>query len=179
MPDEKQKRFINKYQIPPYDAEILTSSVEMADYFENICRRLNQPKLISNWIMSDVLKILNEQGIDITEFPISAQRLAELLAAVHKNEISGTAAKRIFEYMLTCDEKTDKIIEKLGLKQLSDSGEIEQLIENILRDNPKEVVQYRAGKDKLLGFFIGQVMKASKGKANPQIVNQILKEKLK
>jgi aspartyl-tRNA(Asn)/glutamyl-tRNA(Gln) amidotransferase subunit B len=179
MPDEKQKRFIRQYQLPPYDAEILTSSVEMADYFENICRRLNQPKLISNWIMSDVLKILKEQGLDIMEFPVSAQRLAELLEAVHENEISGSAAKRVFEYMLTSDETTDHIIEKLGLKQLSDSGEIEQLIENVLRDNPDEVTQYRAGKDKLLGFFIGQVMRASKGKANPQIVNKILKEKLR
>jgi aspartyl-tRNA(Asn)/glutamyl-tRNA(Gln) amidotransferase subunit B len=179
MPDIKQNRFMDEYKLPAYDAEILTSSLELADYFEEICKKIDHPKLVSNWIMGEVLKILNEKGIAIKEFSIPAQRLAELLDAVNKNVVSSSAAKKVFEYMLQSSESIDHIIEILGLKQLSDSSEIERIIEQIIMENKKEVEAYRAGKEKLFGFFIGQVMKASKGKANPHTVNQILKEKLK
>ncbi|MBD3290372.1 Asp-tRNA(Asn)/Glu-tRNA(Gln) amidotransferase subunit GatB [candidate division KSB1 bacterium] len=178
LPVARRKRFVENYQIPDYDAGILTENRAVADYFEDVAGRVNDAKLTSNWVMGEVLRALNERKQDIREFPIRSNRLAELLKILLKKEISASVAKTVFKEMLVSEDSPEKIVEARGLTQISDSSEIADIIDQVIANNPKEVEKYRSGKTKLFGFLMGQVMKATRGTANPQLVNKILKEKL-
>jgi aspartyl-tRNA(Asn)/glutamyl-tRNA(Gln) amidotransferase subunit B len=180
LPDEKKRRFVQAYGLSDYDAGILTAGREMADYYEDTVRRTGgQSKLVANWVMGEVAAALNKAGTTITQSPISSHMLAGLLARVMDNTISGKMAKQVFEAMWRREGEADAIIDRKGLKQITDASAIEAMIGEILTKSPKQVAQYRAGKEKVFGYFVGQVMKASRGKANPTEVNKLLKEKLK
>ena len=178
LPREKKERFISQYQLPEYDAQLLTTSKELADYYEAVAGECRDYKLISNWLMSDIIRVLNERKIEITEFPVSAGNLAALLNLIIDNTISQKIAKTVFEEMLETGTHPRKIVEEKGLAQISDSGALEAIIENVLAENASQVAEYRSGKEKVFGYLIGQVMKATRGKANPALVNKILREKL-
>ena len=178
LPETKRERFIKDYALPPYDAKVLTSSKSLANYFEAALVQFSRPKVLSNWIMSELLRELNRDDREIEDCPVSPQNLAELLALFDSGVISGKMAKGVFEKMYASGKSARQIVDEEGLAQVSDESEIESAIELALSENPKEVEQFRAGKSKLFGFFVGQVMKKTKGKANPQLVNEILKKKL-
>ncbi len=178
LPDEKKERFIREYGIPAYDAGILTSSKALANYYEECLRSLAKPKIVSNWILSELLRELKRDEREIEECPVSASHLAEMLRMMDEGVISGKIAKTVFEEMYRTGKKAGEIVKEKGLVQVSDSSEIDKIIDQVLAASPKEVEEYRKGKEKLFGFFVGQVMKASRGKANPQVVNEILKKKL-
>ena len=177
LPDEKKKRFIEKFKLSPYEANILVSDIETSKYFENVSIK-SDVKLATNWITGELFALLNDKGIEITESPISSENLAKLINLIKDGTISGKIAKAIFEIMADGDKDPEKIVEEKGLKQQSDPKELEKIIDKVISDNPKNVGAYKSGKDKLFGFFVGQVMKQSNGKANPQLVNEILKKKL-
>ncbi|WP_022949812.1 Asp-tRNA(Asn)/Glu-tRNA(Gln) amidotransferase subunit GatB [Methylohalobius crimeensis] len=180
LPEAKYHRFIDQYGLKPYDAEVLTASRPLSDYFEKTIELSGgDPKLCANWVMVEVAGALNKAGLDITRTPVTAERLAGLLKRIADNTISGKIAKQVFELMWESDKEADALIEEKGLKQITDTGAIEGIIDEIIANNPNQVAQYLAGKDKLFGFFVGQVMKATSGKANPQQVNELLKAKLK
>jgi aspartyl-tRNA(Asn)/glutamyl-tRNA(Gln) amidotransferase subunit B len=178
LPDQKKKRFMDQYDLPSYDAAILTSDRELAGYFEDCTRRYPNPKQVSNWVMGSLLGLLNAQGKTIASAPVSSQGLAELLQLVDDGAISGKMAKTVFEEMAKTGRPAREIVAQKGLVQISDASAIEEVILEVISNNPKEVEAYKGGKSKLLGFFVGQVMKATGGQANPQMVNAILKEKL-
>jgi aspartyl-tRNA(Asn)/glutamyl-tRNA(Gln) amidotransferase subunit B len=178
LPETKRERFIKDYALPPYDAKVLTSSKSLANYFEAALVQFSRPKVLSNWIMSELLRELNRDDREIEDCPVSPQNLAELLALFDSGVISGKMAKGVFEKMYASGKSARQIVDEEGLAQVSDESEIESAIELALSENPKEVEQFRAGKSKLFGFFVGQVMRKTKGKANPQLVNEILKKKL-
>ncbi|MDH5543291.1 MAG: Asp-tRNA(Asn)/Glu-tRNA(Gln) amidotransferase subunit GatB [Nitrospinota bacterium] len=178
LPDAKRERFVKDYGIPPYDAEVLTAERETADYFEEVVKGGADAKAASNWIMTDVLRILKEKNIPLAECPVKAGMLAEMLALIKDGTISGKIAKTVFAEMELSGKNPKAIIEEKGLVQVSDSGAIEKIVDSVIAANPKQLEQYRGGKEQLLGFFVGQVMKESKGKANPGIVNDLLKKKL-
>ena len=179
LPQAKQQRFQEQYQLSLYDASVLTANRALADYFEAVVEHAKCPaKLASNWVMGELSAYLNKAELSITDSPIPATTLADLLQRIDDQTISGKIAKTVFERMWQTGESTDHIIEAQGLKQVTDSSAIEAVIDDIIASNPKQLEQYRAGKDKLFMFFVGQVMKATRGKANPQQVNDLLKEKL-
>jgi len=181
LPNAKRDRFIADMGLSLYDALVLTSSRELANYFESVLSASNNedPKLCANWIITQLSGALNKAGLEINQSPISAQQLGGLLIRISDNTISGKIAKQIFDTLWHGEgEDADGIIEKQGLKQVTDSGAIEAIVDEVIANNTAQVEQYRAGKEQLLGFFVGQVMKASKGKANPAQVNDVLKEKL-
>ncbi len=179
LPDEKRDRFMKEYELPAYDAGVLTASRELAAFYEHVVQESGrQGKLSANWVMGDLLGALNKAGLDITESPVTPQMLGGMLKRIQDNTISGKIAKDVFEAMWNGEGEADEIIEKRGLKQVTDTGAIEAMIDEVIAANPQQVEQYKAGKDKLMGFFVGQVMKASKGKANPAQVNELLKQKL-
>ncbi len=178
LPAEKKKRFMAEYSLPSYDAEILTSDRELATYFEDCLQELAQPKLVSNWIMGSLLGLLNAAGKSIDQTPISAADLAQLLKLVDDGTISGKIAKTVFDEMAQSGKSARRIVEEKGLVQISDSSAIENIVSTVMGANPAEVQAYRNGKTKLLGFFVGQVMKATHGKANPKLVNEILRKQL-
>jgi len=178
LPDKRKEKFINKYKLPEYDADILTQNKAIADYFEEVISITSDYKAASNWIMTDVLKIINEQKIEIASFPISAPNLGKLINLINENIISGKIAKDVFITMLKEDKDPEKIIRENDLIQITDSSEIEKVIDKILNSHKTEVQQFVEGKEKVVGFFIGQVMKETKGKANPKIVNETLRSKL-
>ena len=179
LPNIKQKRFIEEFSIPSYDAGVLTSSKALADYFEECAKDLKNKKQASNWIMTSILGLLNTQNKSIKDSPISAKDLSKLLSFVEKDIINGRIAKTIFEEMVETGKKPADIIEEKNLSQVSDSSEIKEIIIQVLAENQSEVEAYKNGKTKLLSFFIGQVMRKTKGKANPKILNEILKDLLK
>jgi len=180
LPQAKRERFTSEYQLDLEAASNLSSSRHLADYFEALVKSSDcDAKICSNWVTGDLLGALNKLSLDITQSPISYQRLAGLLQRISDNTISGKIAKQVFEAMLSSESTADEIIESQGLKQITDSGAIEAIIDKIIADNPGQVEQYLSGKDKVFGFFVGQTMKASQGKANPGEVNKILKNKLK
>ncbi|AJQ97300.1 Asp-tRNA(Asn)/Glu-tRNA(Gln) amidotransferase subunit GatB [Gynuella sunshinyii] len=179
LPDAKQHRFMTEYGLPEYDAMVLSSTRAMADYFEDVAKKTGEAKLSANWIMGDLSKHLNKDSLEIEVCPVSSELLAGLLQRILDNTISGKIAKTVFEAMWNGEGSADEIIDSKGLKQVSDSGAIEKMIDEVIAANPGQVEQYRSGKDKLFGFFVGQVMKASKGQANPAQVNDILLAKLK
>ncbi|MDY0065249.1 MAG: Asp-tRNA(Asn)/Glu-tRNA(Gln) amidotransferase subunit GatB [Steroidobacteraceae bacterium] len=179
LPDEKAARYMEKFGLSAYDAGVLTASREMADYYESVLAQLGgSEKLAANWVMGELSAALNRDGLDVTRSRIDARRLAGLLRRIADETISGKIAKEVFEQMWSQDEDADAIIEAKGLRQITDTGAIEQTIDEIMAANPKQLTEYRAGKDKLFGFFVGQVMKATGGKANPAQVNELLKRKL-
>lgn len=179
LPYNKHERFKKDYQLNDYDASILTATREMADYFETVINTANvSAKLAANWIIGDLLGALNKNNTSIIQSPITAKHLAGLLLRVEDNTISGKIAKEIFASMWDNEGTADELIEKKGLKQVTDTQAIEKMIDTVLLANPEELAAYRAGKTKLFGFFVGQAMKASKGKANPHRLNEVLKKKL-
>ncbi|MFQ5345850.1 MAG: Asp-tRNA(Asn)/Glu-tRNA(Gln) amidotransferase subunit GatB [Mariprofundus sp.] len=180
LPGQLRKRFETEYGLSPYDADVLTQTRDLAAWYESlVAAHPADPKRCANWMANELLGRLKEVGKDISESPVSPPRLAELLERIADNTISGKAAKDVLDAMMTLDDSADAIIEAKGLKQVSDTGAIDAIISEVMAANPDQVAGYRAGKEKLLGFFVGQVMKASRGKANPGMVNQRLKELLK
>jgi aspartyl-tRNA(Asn)/glutamyl-tRNA(Gln) amidotransferase subunit B len=180
LPAQKTERFISDYSLNKYDATVLTSSRELADYYEDVVKHANnEAKLAANWVMGELSANINKDNISISESPVPAEQLGKLVARIKDNTISGKIAKTIFEDIWTAPCDVDKLIEDKGLKQVTDQGAIEKIIDEVIDNNPSQLNDYLSGKDKLFAFFVGQVMKASKGKANPAQVNQILKDKLK
>jgi aspartyl-tRNA(Asn)/glutamyl-tRNA(Gln) amidotransferase subunit B len=184
LPDQKAARYIEKFGLSAYDAGVLTASREMGDYYEGVLAALRaknlegNEKLAANWTMGELSAALNKDGIEVTESKIDAARLAGLLARIADATISGKIAKEVFESMWAEGKDADAIIEAKGLKQITDTGAIEKTIDEVMAANPKQLADYRSGKDKLFGFFVGQVMKVTGGKANPAQVNELLKKKL-
>ena len=177
LPDEKKKRFIEKFKLSPYEATILVSDNETSNYFENVIKK-SDVKLATNWIIGELFAALNEKNLEITQSPISAGNLSKLINLIKDGTISGKIAKIVFEHMMEGDKDPKKIVEEKGLKQESDPKALEALIDKVIDDNREKATEYKSGKVKLFGFFVGQVMKVSAGKANPQLVNEILKKKL-
>ena len=177
LPREKKQRFINQYNIPEYDAAILTATRPLADYFEACARLGPQPKAVSNWIMGDILRHVPDTR-DIGVFPVTPAHLAEMLMMVEKGTISGKIAKTVFEDMVASGKMPQAIVAEKGLVQVSDSAALEQAIQEVLNAQADKVADYRSGNEKIFGFLMGQIMKATKGKANPQMVNDLLKKKL-
>jgi aspartyl-tRNA(Asn)/glutamyl-tRNA(Gln) amidotransferase subunit B len=179
LPDAKKRRFMEAHGLSAYDAGVLTASRELADYYEAVVAAAGgEAKLCANWVMGDLAGALNRDGKEITDSPVTASMLAGMLQRIFDGTISGKIAKDVFEAMWNGEGDADAIIDNKGLKQITDTGAIEAIIDEVIAANPHQVEQYRAGKDKLLGFFVGQVMKASKGKANPGQVNELLRSKL-
>ena len=177
LPDEKKKRFIDKFNLSPYEANILVSDKETSEYFEKVIKN-SDVKLSTNWITGELFALLNEKDLGITQSPISAENLSKLINLIKNGTISGKIAKTVFELMANGDKDPQKIVEEKGLKQESDPKALESLIARVIAENPDKVKEYKSGKEKLFGFFVGQAMKASDGKANPKLVNDILKKKL-
>jgi len=178
LPDTKKKRFMDQYELPSYDAELLTSDRELAQYFENCTREFPQPKKVSNWVMGSLLGLLNAQEKTIEDSPVSAVDLARLLALVEEGAISGKIAKTVLAEMAQSGKAAKQIVAEKGLVQITDTGALEDVVLKIISSHPKEVEAYKNGKTKLLGFFVGQIMKETRGQANPKLVNEILKQKL-
>tara|TARA_B100000579_G_scaffold59861_1_gene43256 strand:+ start:1050 stop:2516 length:1467 start_codon:yes stop_codon:yes gene_type:complete len=178
LPDEKKKRFIEKFKLSSYEANILVSDIETSKYFEEVIKK-SDVKISTNWITGELFALLNEKNLEITDSPISSKNLSKLINLIKDGTISGKIAKTVFEMMSDGDLDPQKIIENKGLKQQSDPKELEKLINKVVNENQEKVKEYKSGKEKLFGFFVGQVMKDSGGKANPQLVNEILKKKLK
>lgn len=179
LPDSKQVRFVEQYQLKAADAEILTASRGLADYFEALAKRTAaQAQVAANWIIGDLLAVLNKDGLDIHESNIEAGALAELLDRIEDQTISGKIAKDVFQVMWDGEGSANTIIERRGLTQITDSSAIEQIVDAVMEANPGQVAEFRAGKEKLLGFFVGQVMKETGGKANPGQVNEVIRRKL-
>jgi aspartyl-tRNA(Asn)/glutamyl-tRNA(Gln) amidotransferase subunit B len=181
LPDDKKKRFIDEFKVSPYEATILVSDIDTAKYFEEVVAKMgkNQDiKLAVNWITGELFAVLNNKNLEISQSPISAKNLAKLVNLIKNGTISGKIAKTIFELMMDGDKDPQIIVEEKGLKQESDPKAIEALIDKIIDDNREKAIEYKNGKEKLFGFFVGQAMKASGGKANPQLINEMLKKKL-
>lgn len=177
LPDDKKARYIREFKLSPYDASVIVSEKSIAKYFEEAVKSAD-PKLAANWITSELFARLNKVNKEIDESPISAAQLAEMISLIQDDTISGKIAKQVFEIMFETSANPKDIVEKHGLKQVTDTSSIEKSIEEVLAANPDKVAEYRSGKEKLFGFFVGQVMKATGGKVNPQALNDILKNKL-
>ena len=179
LPKEKENRYIKEFNLSAYDAQIIASSKSMADFFEDAAKKTTNYSLLSNWLIGDISAFLNKEMIEIHESKLNSDNVAMLINRIDDQTISGKIGKSIFEEMWVSGSSPDEIIESQGLKQISDDGAIEEIIMTVISDNPDQVEAYLGGKDKLFGFFVGQVMKLTEGKANPQTVNKILKEQLK
>ena len=178
LPDQKKERFIKKFKLSPYEANVLVSDVDTSKYFEEVIKNADI-KLATNWITVELFAVLNDKNLDIKDSPVSSRNLSLLINAISSGEISGKIAKKVFEIMVQTGEAPSKIIKEKGLKQQSDPKELEKIVIKILESNSDKVSEYKSGKEKLYGFFVGEIMKASSGKANPKLVNDILKIKLK
>ncbi|MBT8491058.1 MAG: Asp-tRNA(Asn)/Glu-tRNA(Gln) amidotransferase subunit GatB [Deltaproteobacteria bacterium] len=178
LPLKKRERFVNTYDIPLYDAGVLTASRELADFYEETVENCGKPKIASNWVMGDILGHLKDDKKDIIESPVSAVSLANMINLIEDGTISGKIAKEVFEEMWKTGREPKKIVEERGLVQITDTGALEDAIDDVLKANPAQVEEYKQGKEKLFGFFVGQVMKITRGKANPKLVNELLKKKL-
>jgi aspartyl-tRNA(Asn)/glutamyl-tRNA(Gln) amidotransferase subunit B len=182
LPPQKRERFQSQYALSAYDAAVLASSREQAEYFEQVAAISGDAKLAANWVMVELGSLLNKLGVDIDQAPVTAAQLGGMLLRIRDNTISGKIAKVVFEAMASGEGDADQIIEARGLKQVTDTGAIEKVLDEVLAANAEQVEQYRAADEakrgKMFGFFVGQAMKASKGKANPQQVNEVLKRKL-
>ncbi|MEM6812318.1 MAG: Asp-tRNA(Asn)/Glu-tRNA(Gln) amidotransferase subunit GatB [Pseudomonadota bacterium] len=177
LPDEKKHRFVNDYGLSLYDSSVLIAEKSRAEYFENVAND-NDPKLAANWVINELLGALNKDDKKLSQSPISAKQLGGLIALIKDNTISGKIAKDVFAEMYQTGKNAADIVEEKGLKQVTDTGAIESIIDEVLAENPDNVAAFKGGKDKLMGFFVGQVMKKSQGKANPGMVNELLKKKL-
>ena len=178
LPVARRERFVRDYQLPEYDAAVLTEEKPVADYFEAVVKAGADAKQASNWVMGDVLRVLKEEKIEISAFPVKPEALAEMIQLITDGTISSKLAKTVFEEMRKTQKSAKQIVEEKGLVQITDTGAIERVVDEVLAANPKEVERYRQGEEKLIGFFVGQVMRATRGKANPQMVNQLLRQKL-
>ena len=182
LPEARKQRLITAYNLPAYDAEVITSTKAMAEFFDEVVTqaedKLRDAKGIANWLMGDISAYLNNNNIAISEFQVSAANIASLVAFINKGVLSSKLAKTVFEEMLNSNKQPATIIKEKGLEQISDTGAIEKIVEETIAENPKSVEDYQAGKEKAIGFLVGQVMKKSRGKANPDMVNSLLKEKL-
>jgi len=179
LPQAKKQRFVEQYALSPYDANFLTAERELADYFENALKFAGcEAKLAANWVMGDLSAALNKAGLEIAQSPVNADMLGGLLMRIADNTLSGKLAKEVFEAMWVGEGGADAIIEKKGLKQITDEGAIAAIVDAALAQFPEQVAEYRSGKDKVFGFLVGQVMKAAKGKANPAQLNAVLKQRL-
>ena len=178
LPDAKQARFEKAYQLSDYDASVLTASIELADFFEATVQSLKNYKQAANWITTTLMGMLNAKGIDITESPVSAKNFSKLLELLEKGSINANAAKTVFEEMAETGKAPDAIVKEKGLEQVSDSSELEAMVDEVIKENPEEAQSYRNGKTKLFSFFMGQIMKKTRGKADPKIVGPLLKTKL-
>ncbi len=176
LPAEKRNRFVESYGLREYDAHVLTSTREISDYFEKAAQAAGDPRMAANWVTGDLLGAL--KGREITESPVSPEQLGELVAFIAKGEISGKMAKDIFAKMFETGESAAAIIDREGLRQISDTGALEKIVDEVIAASPKQVEQYKSGKTGVIGYLVGQVMKASKGQANPAAVNELLKAKL-
>jgi aspartyl-tRNA(Asn)/glutamyl-tRNA(Gln) amidotransferase subunit B len=186
LPEQKKQRYINDLDLSDYNAELLTANRDTALYFESALGKSalgetdsGQAAVLANWILGDLTGALNKAGLEINDSPITAASLVQLVARIADETISGKIAKQVFEAMWLGEGSADDIIEARGLRQITDSGAIESLIDEVIAANPEQVEQFRAGKEKVMGFFVGQVMKQSRGKANPGQVNALLRDKLK
>ncbi|MBI5902447.1 MAG: Asp-tRNA(Asn)/Glu-tRNA(Gln) amidotransferase subunit GatB [Deltaproteobacteria bacterium] len=178
LPQAKRERFVSGYGIPAYDAGVLTSTRELADYYEEAVKKTGDPKTTSNWIMGELLRLLKEDNRDVKDCPVPPENLAGLITIVKKGAISGKMAKEVFEEMYRTGKAPEDIVKSKGLVQISDEAELSGIIDGIIGANPESVERYRAGKTQLMGFFVGETMKATKGQANPKLVNKLLKERL-
>ncbi|NOZ11911.1 MAG: Asp-tRNA(Asn)/Glu-tRNA(Gln) amidotransferase subunit GatB [Gammaproteobacteria bacterium] len=178
LPAAKRQRFMDHYSLSDYDAGVLTTSRELADYYETVATHANDAKLAANWVNGELAAYLNKEGLEIDQAPITAKQLGGLVKRIADNTISGKIAKDIFEAMWAGEGDADSIIDSKGLKQISDSGALEKIVDEVISANPGQVEQYKNGETKLIGYFVGQIMKATQGKANPKQVNEILKKKL-
>jgi aspartyl-tRNA(Asn)/glutamyl-tRNA(Gln) amidotransferase subunit B len=178
LPDARQERFIRDYGIPAYDAKVLTNSRALADYFDHCCQLYPNPKAVSNWIMGELLRLLNAEGLGINESKVTAPLLAELLTLMDKGTISGKIAKTVLEEMFKTGQAPELIVKEKGLVQITDESALVEQIEQVIAANPQVVSDFKNGKEKAFGFLVGQVMKQTRGKANPDAVNRLLKERL-
>jgi aspartyl-tRNA(Asn)/glutamyl-tRNA(Gln) amidotransferase subunit B len=179
LPVARATRFQMDFQLPAYDSFVLTQEKNLADYFEEAAKISGNPKGASNWIMGELLREMNEAKIEVEQSPVSAKNLAEMIKMIDQKEISGKMAKDVFIEMWKTKQAPKEIVKAKGMSQITDSGAIEKIIDDVLAQNQAAVTDYRGGKQKLFGFLVGQVMKASKGQANPDMVNKLLQEKLK
>lgn len=178
LPDEKKQRFIKEYSLSGYDAGVLTASLDMANFFEDTIKPLKNIKQAANWTMTTLMAMLNAKGIEISESPVSAHGFSKLLGLLESSRINANAAKTVFEQMVETGKDPESIVKEKGLEQVSDQGELEAMVDEIIQENPEEVNAYKAGKTKLFSFFMGQVMKKTRGKADPKVVTPMLKSKL-
>jgi len=179
LPSRKRMRFVGEYGLSEYDAEVLTASRATAEYFETAARVSGNPKTAANWVMGDLMGLLKAEGKEIAESPIAAGRLGELVKLIATGELSGKLAKEIFPKMFSTGEAAAAVMEREGLKQISDSGALEKIIADVIANNPKQVEQYRGGKTTVINFLVGQAMKASRGQANVAAVTDLFKQKLR
>ena len=178
FPEVRAERFVKEFGIPVYDAGVLTAEREVSDYFEAVVRACSDAKAASNWVMGEVLRMLKERNISVASFSVPPERLGGLISLIGGGTISNTIAKQVFERMLETGGDPGAIVEEEGLAQVSDTAEIEKIVQSVIDANSGQVEQYRSGKTRVFGFFVGQCMKVMKGKANPVVVNEILKQKL-
>ncbi len=178
LPEQRKARYLQEYGLPEYDAYILTSSKKMADYFDETVKLGAKPKTVSNWLMGDISKLINDRELETGDVPFEPAKLKALIDLIENGAISNSAAKKVLTEMFNSPDEPEKIVERLGLSQVSDEGALSSMIQEVLAQNPQSIADYKAGKDKALGFLMGQVMRVSKGKANPQIINKMLKDAL-
>ncbi|MFO7152163.1 MAG: Asp-tRNA(Asn)/Glu-tRNA(Gln) amidotransferase subunit GatB [Bacillota bacterium] len=178
LPDARKKRYMEEYGLPNYDAGVITASKALADFFEKCVSAYHDPKTVSNWVMSEMLGILNETGKEVEDIPFTPEQFVKMLKMIDDGTISGKIAKEVFRDMFDTGKDPEAIVKEKGLTQISDEGELEKIARKVIEANPKSVEDYKKGKEKALGFLVGQVMKETRGKANPQLVNKILKELL-
>jgi len=182
LPAPRKARFVSDFGLPAYDAELLTSRKDVADYFEAAVKLHGNAKALGNWIVGDLFRVLKERKLDnqfrIANWPIPAPHLAQLVQLIDQGRISGRIAKTVFDAMLDSAQSPQQIVSEKGLEQVTDTGSIEAAVDQVIGANAKQVAQYRSGNEKVFGFLVGQIMKATQGKANPQRVNEILREKL-
>jgi aspartyl-tRNA(Asn)/glutamyl-tRNA(Gln) amidotransferase subunit B len=178
LPAARRQRFVEQYAIPEYDAGVLTQSVGLADYFEAVAAAAGSPKAASNWVMGELLRTMNERGQDVGTQPLTAARLAGLIRLIEKGTISSSIGKDVFARMYDSGRSADEIVVTEGLAQIGDEAALIEIIRGVIAANADAVAQYRAGKSQTFGFLVGQVMKGSKGKANPKLANELLKKEL-
>jgi aspartyl-tRNA(Asn)/glutamyl-tRNA(Gln) amidotransferase subunit B len=179
LPDDKRKRFMKEYTLPEYDAKVLTTSKEISNYFEDMVSKFSDAKMVSNWIMTELLRRVNDEGITLNDVKFDKDDFVYLLKVIAEGKINNNAGKKVFREMFETGKKAEQIIKEKGLIQIQDEGAIKEIVVGILNDNLQSVEDYKNGKDRALGFLVGQVMKASKGKANPQVVNKLIIEIMK
>ena len=178
LPGDKKDRFVNEYDLSPYDSQVLTSSKDVSIFFEDTLKHIDDSKLVSNWITGDVLRRLNEEEADIESLKFTAKDLADLLKIVKSGDINNNTGKKVLRDMFESGKKPAEIVKEKGLIQISDEGELETIIDDVLDKNEQSIEDFKNGKDRAVGFLVGQIMKATRGKANPQVVNKMLMEKL-